>query len=63
MALAHGSTSALVLGGAALAAGVVVFATAPPAGGASTPPKGGAWMTLAPVAGAQMTGVLVRGGW
>jgi serine/threonine-protein kinase len=60
--LAHGSTAALVVGGAALAAGVVVFFTAPSASVAAAP-KSGARVLVGPVAGAEMTGVLVRGGW
>jgi hypothetical protein len=57
--MAHGSTAALVVGGAALAAGIVVFAVAP--SGHAAAPANGVRVTVGPVAGAEM-GVLVRGG-
>jgi hypothetical protein len=38
--------------------GVVLIAT-----GGATAPKSGGRLTLGPVAGAGMTGVLLRGGW
>lgn len=61
--LAHGSTAGLVAGGAVLAAGVVLFATAPiGGGGGGGEGKSTAWVRFGPVAGAGMTGVLIRGG-
>jgi hypothetical protein len=59
---AHASTAGLVLGGAALVTGIVVFATAPAVGGAPAPVSG-ARLSLAPMVGANTTGVLLRGGW
>jgi hypothetical protein len=58
--LAHGSTATFVIGGAAVAAGVVLWATAPSAGAA---PTSGVRVTVGPVAGAESGGVLVRGAW
>lgn len=55
------SNAAFAIGGAALVAGVVVFFTAPHADAGPAP--SGAWVRVAPVADAGMTGVLVRGGW
>jgi hypothetical protein len=60
--LAHGSTAGFVIGGAALAAGLVVFFTAPAADVAPSPPRG-ARVGIGAVAGAGMTGVMLQGGW
>jgi hypothetical protein len=60
--MAHGSTAALVVGGAALAAGVIVFATGGPRG-PTAPAASGARLMVGPVAGAEMNGVLVRAEW
>ena len=57
--VAHGSTAAFVVGGAALATGIVVFALAP--SGRAAAPGSGVRVTVGPVAGAEM-GLLVRGG-
>jgi hypothetical protein len=59
---AHVSTAGLAVGGAALAAGVILFATAPSASGAPAP-KTGARVTIGPMAGAGLSGVLIRGDW
>jgi hypothetical protein len=59
---AHGSTAGFVIGGAALAAGVVLFATAG-TGDVKAPQASGARVIVGPVAGRDMTGLLVRGGW
>lgn len=58
--LAHGSTAAFVVGGVALAAGVVVFATAPHAKG-SDEPKSGFRVVLGPVA--HGGSLRLSGGW
>lgn len=60
--MAHGSTAALVVGAAALGAGVVVFAIAP-SGSATAAPKSAVRVIVGPVASAEMAGMLVRGGW
>jgi hypothetical protein len=60
MATAHGSTASLAVGGAALVVGVVLFATAPSPADA---PKSGLRVTVGPVAGADVTGLELRGGW
>lgn len=56
------TNAALAMGGAAVVAGVVLFATAPVRGGGA-PAKSRAWVKLGPAAGAQMTGAVVQGGW
>ena len=61
--IAHGSTAGFVIGGAFLAAGVIVFATAPSASGSPTPPASGARWSVGPVAGAEMKGVRLQGEW
>jgi hypothetical protein len=59
--VAHGSTAALVVGGAAVVVGVVTFATAPSGSGSGT--KTGTRVVIGPMAGVRTGGVLVRGGW
>jgi hypothetical protein len=59
--MATASTAGLVAGAAALGVGVVVFATGSPRSPAAS--GSGARVILGPIAGADMTGVLVRGGW
>jgi hypothetical protein len=62
MGTAHGSTATFVIGGVALATGILVFATAP--SGSSTPAaKTAVRVIVGPVAAAGMSGMLVRGGW
>jgi hypothetical protein len=58
--LAHGSTAALTIGGAALAVGVIVFVTAP---SSTTPAKTGATFRIGPMAGAETKGVVLKGEW
>jgi hypothetical protein len=58
--LANVSDATFAIGGAAVITGVVLVATAPRAASASA--KAGAWVTVGSVAGAEMSGVLVRGG-
>ncbi len=60
--MAHGSTAALVIGGAAVVVGGVVFATAPRAS-AGEPPKSGLRVVVGPVAGAGLTGLRLSGEW
>ena len=60
--MAHGSTAALVVGAAALVTGIVVFVVTP-SGSVAAAPKSGARVIVGPVAGAALTGMLVRGGW
>jgi hypothetical protein len=55
---AHGSTVAFAVGGAAVATGIVLLAI----GGSPNPQTGLRW-SVGPVAGLEMTGALVRGGW
>jgi hypothetical protein len=55
------SDAAFAIGGAAIIAGVVTFVTAPSGGAA--PAASGARISIGPVAGAQMTGLIVQGGW
>jgi hypothetical protein len=57
--LSHGSTAAFAVGGAAVVASVVLVAT----GGRAGPPKDTARLTMAPVAGPEMSGVVLRGRW
>jgi hypothetical protein len=58
---ATASNIAFGIGGAALIAGVVTFATAPSASAPAT--SGAARLTIGPVAGAYMTGLVLQGGW
>jgi hypothetical protein len=60
--LGNAATGMLVVGGAALVAGVVVFATGS-AGSVAAAPKSGARVIVGPVAGAELTGMLVSGRW
>jgi hypothetical protein len=60
--LAHGSTAAFVVGGAAVAVGVVLFATGGAGSGASAGASG-ARVTVRAIGGARMGGVSVKGGW
>jgi hypothetical protein len=57
--LAHGSTAAFAVGGAAVVAGIVLVAT----GGRAGQPKGTGLLTVGPVAGSEMSGLLLRGRW
>lgn len=56
--LANASNAAFAIGGAATLAGIILFATAP-----SSAPKASGKLTLNPVAGAGMTGLVIDGVW
>jgi serine/threonine-protein kinase len=58
-AMANAATGVLVAGGAALAAGIVIFATGTPAARANDAAR----INAMPVVSAGMTGILVRGRW
>ena len=58
---ANVSDAAFAIGGAAVIAGVVLVVTAP-RGHAAPAAKSSTWVTVGPVAGAELRGVLVRGG-
>jgi hypothetical protein len=60
--MAHGSTAALVIGGAMLATGIVLVVAAP-AGNTAGPSTGGLRLNLGAIAGATMSGVLLSGRW
>lgn len=57
---AHGSTAALAIGGAALAAGAALIITGRPAPARA---ETGLQWSIGPIVGVEMTGALVRGGW